>query len=91
MPPVNTSVRIGITGIDASSLSGRKMPYTLNEDTSLRAIAYRVITQAFVEAFPQGDTVKLQKVLSNYDTSDVVRVAEAIERFGIMSLMDNIR
>ena len=66
------------------------MPYTLNEDVSLRAIAYKVITNAFVEAYPEGDAEKLQKVLSNYDTSDVVRVAEAIERFGIMSLLDNI-
>lgn len=88
--PVNTFVRIGITGIDASSLSGKKMPYTLNEDTRLRAIAYNVITKAFVEAYPQGDAVKLQKVLSNYDTSDVVRVAEAIARFGIKSLLENI-
>ena len=48
------------------------------------------IRREFEREYPDGDREKLDKILSSYSEDDVIRVANAISRFGLSAILDVI-
>ena len=48
------------------------------------------IQREFELEYPDGDREKLDKILSSYSEDDVIRVANAISRFGLSAILDVI-
>ena len=48
------------------------------------------IRREFELEYPDGDREKLDKILSSYSEDDVIRVANAISRFGLSAILDVI-
>ena len=60
------------------------------ERTNMWRDARSYIRRVFEQEYPDGDREKLDKILSNYSEDDVIRVANAISRFGLSAILDVI-
>lgn len=60
------------------------------ERTTLWRDARSYIRRIFEQEYPDGDREKLDKILSSYSEDDVIRVANAISRFGLTPILSVI-
>lgn len=47
-----------------------------------------ILKHYFQQEFPNGDMEKFEKVLSKYNNEEVERLADAVMRFGMASILD---
>lgn len=55
---------------------------------NLYAQAVRLLEAEFKRAYPKGDVEMFRKKLSKYSTEDLVRTADAVNRFGLAALLE---
>lgn len=65
-----------------------KRIYGVNNMSDVYTVARQLILDEFSKEYPHGDVERLKTILDNACFDDVLRVANAVERFGIRTLMD---
>lgn len=87
----NILLSLDIIGIDVNVLNGRRTVIMFNpERTCCWRNSIQYIRREFELQYPDGDREKLDKILSSYSEDDVIRVANAISRFGLSAILDVI-
>jgi hypothetical protein len=88
---VSTLSRNDITGAAARLLLGERMLIMQNNavfETYLKA--KDILCRHFKEEFPNGDFNKFNSTLASYSKEDIIRLADAVSRFGLAAILDVI-
>lgn len=65
-----------------------KRIYGVNNMSNVHTVARQLILDEFSKEYPHGDVERVRTILDKASFEDVLRIANAVERFGIRTLMD---